>query len=189
MMNRDLLRAGIREWRKCTVEVEGKTLPASIPFLRGALATTTDPLAHDELLGSLGDEYFRAGFEDELLRVQRERVAQHPESAVVWLSLASSLSVRTEGADEARRAVAKGVEVARQSDALIRYALKCQADVARKTNDSALFEQTVRELIADAPNHREDDCGLDDQVLADLPAGFCSPELEIEYRRLLAEKT
>jgi hypothetical protein len=185
MMTRDALRSGVREWRQRVIDVDGKALPASIPFLRGALATTTDPFAHDELLGAISDEYFRAGLADELLRVQRERVAQHPESAVVWLSLASTLSTRAGGSDEAKRAVTKGVEVALQSNTLIRYALMCQASIAKKIGDSLLFETSLMRLIADAPNERSEDCLLSPRVVEGLPESFCSSALIDQYRRLL----
>ena len=157
------------------------------PLLREMLATVEDPLDRDDLLGELAGEYLRADLEDEHLLVQRERVANHPDAAVKWLGLAHSLSMRKDGAEEARNASAKGLAISRSEGALIRYALICQADVARRLSDVVLFEQSLRELIAEAPIQREDDCELSEHIVADLPAGFCSPELEHQYRRLLAK--
>ena len=182
------LRAQIRSRREPVVLVDGKQVPGSVPFLRNMLAAAGDPHDRDELLGELAGEYLRADLEDEHLLVQRERVENHPDAAVMWLGLAHSLSMRKDGAQEAKEAVAKGLEISRSVGTLIRHALISQAGIARQINDSALFEQTLRELIADAPNYREDDRGLDDHLLADLPAGFCAQELEAEYRRLLVEK-
>jgi hypothetical protein len=65
-------------------------------------------------------------------------------------------------------------------------ALVCQADVARRIDDPALFAHCLAELIADAPNQREDDCGLNEQLVVDLPGGFCDSEREQQYRRGLA---
>ena len=150
-----------------------------------AIMAAKDPYDRDDLLGELAGEYLRADLADDHLLVQRERVANHPDAAIMWLGLAHSLSMRKDGAQEAKEAVAKGVEISHRTGTLIRHALISQADIARQTRDSALFEQTLRELIADAPNNREDDRGLDGHLLADLPLGFCAPELEAEYRRLL----
>lgn len=182
------LRASIRNRREPTVLFEGKQVPGSVPFLREMLAAVSDAHDRDDLLGELAGEYLRADLEDEHLLVQRERVANNPDAAVMWLGLAHSLSMRKDGAEEAKKAVVEGVEISRRAGTLIRYALTCQAEIARKTGDSALFERTLKELIVDAPIIREDDSNLDDQLLADLPVGFCSPQLESEYRRLLAEK-
>jgi len=181
------LRAEIRNRRKPDVNLNGRLTPGSVPFLREILATVIDPQDRDSLMGELAGEYLRANLDDEHLLVQRERVANHPDSAVMWLGLAHSLSMRKDGIEEAKQAVAKGVEISRKVGTLIRYALISQADVARKANDSTLFEDALRELIADAPNNREDDCGLDDSILAELPSGLCSPELEDQYRSLLEE--
>jgi hypothetical protein len=180
------LRAEIRSRREPTTQVDGKEVPGSVPFLREMLATVADPHDRDDLLGELAGEYLRAGLEDEHLLVQRERVANHPDAAVMWLGLAQSLSMRNDGTEEARQAAAKGVEISRRQGALVRYALVCQADVARRINDPALFAHSLAELIADAPNQREDDCGLNEQLVVDLPEGFCDPELEQQYRRCLA---
>lgn len=179
------LRADIRRRREPAVEMDGKSVPGSVPFLRNMLATVEDPHDRDELLVELAGEYLRADLDDEHLLVQRERVASHPDATVMWLGLAHSLSMRSDGGEEAKYTAAKGVEISRQCGALIRYSLLCQADVARKTNDSSLFNQVLGALIADSQNLREDDCGLDDHILADLPNGFCSPELESQYRSLL----
>lgn len=187
MMVTKELRAEIRKHREPMVWMDGKQVPGSVVFIRKLLATVNDPHDRDDLLGELAGEYLRAELDDEHLLVQRERVANHPDEAVMWLGLAHSLSMRKDGVDEAKKAVAKGLEISRNVGKLIRYALISQADVARKTNDSKLFEQTLKELIEDAPNFREDDSGLMDYVLDDLPSGFCSPELEEQYRRLLTE--
>lgn len=181
------LRAEIRKRREPAVLIDGKQVPGSVPFLRGLLATANDEHDRDDLLGELAGEYLRAELDDEHLLVQRERLANHPDAAVMWLGLAHSLSMRTDSAEEAKQTVAKGLEISRHVGTLIRYSLLCQADVARKTNDSALFELTLRDLIADAPNHREDDCGLSDNFLIDLPDGFCSRELVTQYRSLIKQ--
>ena len=180
------LRGEIRGRREPAVLIDGKTVPGSVPFLRELLATVVDPQDRDDLLRELAGEYLRADLEDEHLLVQRERVANHPDAAVMWLGLAQSLSMRSDGAAEARQAAAKGLGISRLQGSLIRYALVCQADVARRLNDPTLFAQALEELIADAPNQREDDCGLNEQLVADLPEGFCAPELERQYRQCLA---
>ncbi|MFN7856008.1 MAG: hypothetical protein ACK5OA_05425 [Acidovorax sp.] len=180
------LRTEIRSRREPAVLVDGKMVPGSVPFLRELFATVVDPQDRDDLLGELAGEYLRADLEDEHLLVQRERVANHPDAAVMWLGLAQSLSMRSDGAAEARQAVAKGLEISRRQGTLIRFALVCQADVARRLNDPTLFAQALAELIADAPNQREDDCGLNEQLVDDLPEGFCASELERQYRQCLA---
>ena len=182
------LRASIRNRREPAIELDGKQVPGSVPYIREMLAAVGDPHDRDDLLGELAGEYLRADLENEHLLVQRERVANNPDAAIMWLGLAHSLSLRKDGSEEAKQTVAKGVELSRRAGTLIRYALTCQAEIARKTSDSVLFERTVRELIVDAPILRDDDCDLDEQLVDGLPVGFCSPELEIEYRRLLAEK-
>lgn len=179
------LRAEIRNRREPAVMFNGKQTPGSVPFLREMLTTVDDPDDRDALLGELAGEYLRADLDDEHLLVQRERVADCPDDAVKLVGLAHSLCLRSDSIEEAKQVIAKGVEISRNSGTLIRYSLICQADVARKANDSVLFEQTLRELIADAPNYRDDDCNLDDSILAKLPSGFCSPELEEQYRSLL----
>ena len=180
------LRAEIRSRREPGAWVKGKEVPGSVPFLRGMLATVNDPYDRDDLLGELAGEYLRAGLDEDHLLVQRERVANHPDAAVKWLGLAHSLSMRHDGADEARAAAAEGLEISRREGALVRYALVCQADIARRINDPALFARALVDLIADAPNQRDDDCELNDQLVAELPDGFCSPDLVHQYRRLLA---
>lgn len=181
------LRAEIQGRREPAEMLNGKLVPGSVLFIRKMLSTVTDPHDRNDLLGELAGEYLRAGLDDEHLLVQRERVADHPDAAIMWLGLAHSLSMRKDGAEEAKQAVAKGVEVSRCVGTLVRYALTCQAEVARKTNDAALFAQTLRELIADAPKQRADDSGVDDSVLRDLPDGFCPPELQHEYRQMLQQ--
>jgi hypothetical protein len=179
------LRASIRSRREPTVEIDGARVPGSIPFIRGILATTDDALDRDELLVELAGEYLRADLDDEHLLVQRERVANQPDAAVTWLGLSHSLSMRKDGGEEAKRAAENAVQISRACGALIRYSLQCLADVARKTGDAELYQRALGDLIADAANHREDDSVLDERVVADLPDGFCPPELEAQYRDLL----
>ncbi|WP_307703010.1 hypothetical protein [Variovorax paradoxus] len=182
------LRAQIRAQREPFTDVDGRLVPGSIPFLRGLIEAEKDPLDRDSLLGELSGEYLRADLYDEHLLVQRERVANHPEAAVMWLGLAHSLGMKRDRADEAKQAVAKGLEISRHTGTLIRYSLTCQAAVARQTNDPALFESSLRELIEDAENCREEDSGLDAHILIDLPIGFCPPDLEAKYRNLLEQE-
>jgi hypothetical protein len=179
------LRSKIRTLREPVVEMEGKRVPGSVPFLRDLIAAAENPLDRDALLTELAGEYLRSDLDDEHLLVQRERVAQNPEAAVVWLALAHSLGMRDDGAAEAKQAVIKAVEISRQTNTLVRYSLTCQAQVARQTNDPSLFEQALRSLIADVSNYREEDSDLNDHIVADLPTGFCTVELEVEYRNLL----
>jgi hypothetical protein len=179
------LRAKIRNQREQTVEFGGKQVPGSIPYIRDLMAIAEDDQDRDQLLVELAGEYLRADLDDEHLLVQRERVANHPDVAVTWLALAHSLSMRSDGGDEAKLAAAKAVAISRECGAMIRYSLRCQADLARKTNDRALFELALKGLIADAPSIREEDIELDDRVVADLPDGFCDSDLEAMYRRVL----
>lgn len=192
MRRRDLLgvvtkklRAEIRRRRESQEMLDGKLVPGSVPFIRLLLSTATDPHERDDLLGELAGECLRADLDDEHLLVQRERVANHPGEAIMWLGLAHTLSMRADGADEAKHAAAKGVEIARRAQTLIRYALTCQADVARKTIDASLYVNALRALIADASNVREDDRGLDDSILRDLPDGFCPADVQADFRRML----
>jgi hypothetical protein len=181
------LRTNIQNQREPAVWMNGKQVPGSVPFIRNLITTVSDPHDRDDLLGELAGEFLRAGMEDEHLLVQRERLANHPDEAVMWLGLAHSLSMRKDGAEEAKRAVAKGIEISRRVGTLIRYALTCQAEVARTVNAPTLFVQAIKELIADAPNYREEDCGLDDRILSDLPEGFCPADLEMQYLKLLEQ--
>jgi hypothetical protein len=184
MISREL-RTKIRDRRAATAVENSKTVPGSVPFLRELLLRAIEPNDRDELLAELAGEYLRAGLEDEHLLVQRERVRNHPDEAVMWLGLADSLSARSDGAEEAKSAAATGLDKARNAGALIRYALVCTAQIARRTGDRGLFESALRELIDDAANERKDDCDFNEQLVTDLPAGFCTPTLEEEYRRLL----
>jgi hypothetical protein len=179
------LRAAIRSRRSPSVRIGDKEVPGSIPFIRELLATAEDAQDRDALLVELAGEFLRADLDDEHLLVQRERVANHPDVAVTWLGLSHSLSMRKDGGEEAKHAVARALEISRASGTLIRYSLQCQADVARKTGDAALYQRVLGELIADAGNLREDDTELDERVVADLPEGFCPPELVAQYRSLL----
>lgn len=181
------LRAEIRSRREPKVCMQGKQVPDSVMFIRELLATADDPHDRDDLLRELVVEYFRAGLEDDSLLVERERVANQPSDAMTWLALANSLSEREDGREEAKEAAATAVRISREFGSVIRHSLLGQARVARKTNDPNLFALTLRELIADAPNYREDDCELDDSVLRDLPDGFCLPELQDEYRQMLRQ--
>lgn len=179
------LRIDIRNHRQSMVMLDGRLVPGSVLFLREMIAKTIEPHDRDDLLGELAGEYLRAGLDDEHLGVQRERVANHPDEAIMWLGLAHSLSMRQDGAVQAKRAVAKGLEIARQGGTLIRYALTCQAEVARNIHDTGLFEDALKALIADAPNHRDDDSGFMDGFLVGLPNDFCSSSLVEQYRNLL----
>jgi hypothetical protein len=185
MMVTKELRVEIRQKREPAVLIDGKLVPGSVPFIRHMLETVVDPHDRDDLLGELAGEYLRADLDDEHLLVQRERVANHPDAAVMWLGLAHSLSMRKDGSQEAKVAAAKAVEMSRRAGALIRYALTCQAEVARKTNDSELFARALRDLIEDAPNARPDDSRLDIRIVESLPSGFCAPTLEEKYREAL----
>lgn len=182
MMVTKELRAKIREKREPSVWIDGKLVPGSVPFIRRMLETVVEPHDRDDLLDELAAEYLRADLDDEHLLVQRERVANHPDAAVMWLGLAHSLSMRKDGSQEAKEAAAKAVEISRSAGTLVRYALTCQAEVARKTNDSELFARSLRDLIEDASNARPDDSGLSIQIVEHLPSGFCAPSLEEKYR-------
>ncbi len=181
------LRAEIRRRREPTVLIDGKSVPGSVPFLRELLLTADDPHDRDDLLGELAGEYLRADLFDEHLLVQRERVAAHPEEAIMWIGLAHSLSMRKNGAEEAKQAVLRAVEISRHAGTLIRYSLRCQAEVARAIDDPVLFEKALQGLIADASNQREEDSDLDDHIVADLPTGFCAPELLAKYSNLIKQ--
>ena len=179
------LRVQIRARREPFVVLDGKLVPGSVPFLRELATIANDDFERDELLGELAGEYLRADLDDDHLLVQRERVRNHPDAAVKLLGLAHSLSMRNDGAAEAKLVAAQAVRVCRSEGTLIRYALVCQAEVARNTNDPSLFEHALAQLIADAPNSREEDCGLSEALVSDLPTGFCSSELEKKYRGVL----
>jgi len=180
------LRAQNRARREPFVLVDGKLVPGSVPFLRELATIAANDVERDELLGELAGEYLRADLNDDHLLVQRERLRNHPDAAVMLLGLAHSLSMRTDGAAEAKLLAAQAVRVCRSEGALIRYALVCQAEVARNTSDPILFEHTLAQLIADAPNSREEDCGLSEALVSNLPTGFCSSELENSYRGVLS---
>jgi hypothetical protein len=188
MMVTKELRVKIRARREPTVEMDGKQVPGSVTFLRDLIAMTQDPLDRDALLVELAGEYLRADLDDEHLLVQRARVANQPEATVTWLGLAHSLGMRKDGAEEAKQAVAKGLAISKHVGTLIRYALTCQAAIARQTNDSILFEKALHELIEDAQNYRVEDSGLDDHIITDLPEGFCSTQLEMKYQSLLDDQ-
>jgi len=185
MMVSKELRAVIRSKREPSEEVDGKQVPGSVRFIRELLATAEGDEYRDSLLVELGGEYLRADLDDEHLLVQRERVASQPDTAIPWIALSRTLGGRADGAEEAKVAARKAVEISRRCGALIRYALQCQADVARQIGDSGLFAQALEELIADAPNSRDDDVGLDERIVAELPDGFCEPRLVEQYCALL----
>jgi hypothetical protein len=188
MLTREL-RAMIRSRRGQVVEIDGKPVPGSIPFIRELLAATGTDEDRDALLVELAGEYLRAGFDDEHVLIQRERVSNHPDVAITWLGLSHALSMRNDSSEEAKQAVAKAVDLSYRSGALVRYSLQCQADVARKTNDSALFERALTALIADAHNPRQEDSGLDLRIVENLPEGFCHRQLETQYRSLLENES
>jgi hypothetical protein len=175
------LRDEVKRWRPWSLTVEGKAVPGSVLVLRGAIAATEDPLVIDELLGEIGDEYLRAGLDDEVLLVQRERVSRAPCDVVAWLGLASALGRRKDGQVEAAAAARKGVSLARESDTLVRYALLAQARIARDAGESREFAEALTQLIAQAAIPRQEDCLLVPELVSDLPTGFCSSELVAEY--------
>jgi hypothetical protein len=178
------LRVELKEWRASFVQMSGGDIPASIPFLRGVLSATMDEFERDRILVAIADEYFRVGLNDEVIAVGRERVAASPDTVVVWLSLAIALSEHVGGSTEAREASARGLEIARRRNMLVRHALICQALVAKKINDSALFDSSLSDLIEDAPNVRQDDRGLNFELVDDLPENFGSEILISRYRNL-----
>jgi len=180
------LRDEVRRQRAMLVKKNGKDVPGSIELLRRLVDEAKDPLERDDLLSELSGEYLRAGLEDEHLLVQRERLASHPDAAVLWIALADTLSSRSDSAEEAKQAIARAVEIARRDDALVRYALTVQAQVARKLKDAQLFESALKALIADAGVARQEDGQLESQIVEDLPEGFCSEELQQAYRRASA---
>jgi len=182
------VRAEIRAKREPKVQMGGKLVPGSVPFIRDLLSKVHDEHDRDDLLGELAGEYLRADLDDEHLLVQRERLANHPDAAVMWLGLAHSLSLRSDGAGEAKQAAARGVEISRQVGTLVRYALTCQAQIARKTGDWKLFESALQELVEDAPTERAEDTGLDESLIQDLPEGSCSTDLVARYRRALSSR-
>jgi len=175
------LRAEIRGRREIAALEGGREVPGSVPFLRAMLATLGDPMQRDELLGELSGEYLRADLEDDHLLVQRERVSNSPDAAIPLLGLAHSLSMRADGAAEAKVVAAKAVAISRKTGALIRYSLISQALVAKRILDAGLFENTLIELIEDAANHRQEDSGFMGELLTDLPVGFCSSEVARRY--------
>lgn len=179
------LRAEIRQKREPRVQIGGKLVPGSVPFIRELLTKVNDPHDRDELLGELAGEYLRADLDDEHLFVQRERLASNPDAAVMWLGLAHSLAMRSDGAEEAKQAAARGVEISRRAGTLVRYSLTCQAQIARKVEDKALFERALLDLIEDAPTKREEDADFDESLINDLPAGFCSAGLIERYRSVI----
>src|SRR5262249_22041261 len=113
---------------------------------------------------------------------------RQPDAAIVWIGLADAVCRLPDSTEEARLAAAKGVEISRQADTLVRYALTCQARIARKIGDSSLFEQSIKDLIADAPNCREEDSELDEQLVDCLPDNICSSNLKARYRALFASR-
>jgi hypothetical protein len=179
------LREVIKRKRQSAVLIDGKLIPGSALFLKNLIATTNDANDRDDLFTELAGEYLRAGLDDEHLLIQRQRVSENPEAAVMWLALAHSLSLRADGAVEAKAAIKKGLEISLKIGTLIRYSLICQADVARKIGDSQLFEKSLTALVADAHQQRTEDSGFMDYILIDLPEGFCSPSLEAQYRNLV----
>ncbi|MEJ8836333.1 hypothetical protein [Ramlibacter sp. AN1133] len=151
------------------------------------MAAAEDEYERDDLLAEVGAEYIRADMDDEYLQVQRERVGNHPDAAVMWLSLAHALSGRPDGAAEALDAAARAVDISRSVGALLRYSLCCQARVARATGNREVFERALSDLLADAENYRKEDSGFFGDFVKDLPEGFCSRELVAAYKRLLPE--
>jgi hypothetical protein len=185
--DRAALRQEVRARREPRVLFEGKFVPGSVRYLRDLMASAEDEYERDVLLVEVGAEYLRAEMEDEHLQVQRERVRNHPDAAVMWLSLADALSWRPDGAQEANDATARAVEISRTVGALLRYSLSCQARVARATGNREVFERAISDLLEDAPNYRKEDSGFFGNFIESLPAGFCSSALLDAYRKLLAE--
>ena len=179
------LRKEIRAHRKPEVLVDGKLIPGSIPFLRGLLKTVKDIYERDDLLSEMAGEYLRGDLSDEHLLIQRERLRNHPDAAIMWLAVAEALSYNADGGSEAKEAAAKGVAISRAEGTLIRHALSVQAFIARRTGDSCLFQKTLVELIEDAPVQRAEDCALFPSLIANLPPGICSPNVVEDYKRAL----
>ena len=178
------LRGEVPEWRAHPVLMPAGNIPASIPFLRGALSAISDPQERDSLLVAIANEYFRAGLDDKVLQVGRERTLANPEAIVVWTSLGVLLSEHPGNEIEAGKACAKGLEMARARNALVRHALICQALVAKNTNDATLFDSSLSDLIDDAKNSRQEDCGLNFEITNNLPNNFGSPPLISKYREI-----
>jgi hypothetical protein len=178
------LRDQIRARREPRVLYEGQLVPGSVPLFRDALATAVDEFERDQVLGEICLEYIQAGMDDEHLLVQRERVANLPEEAVRWIGLGMTLSHREGGAEEAKKALEKAVELSRGLGTLLRYSLTCQARVARSFGDSILFARVIAELLEYARTSPKEDCGLFPELVENLPAGFCSPSLVEAYREL-----
>ena len=123
--------------------------------------------------------------DEEHLLVQRERVSNHPDTALMWIGLAHALERFPASAEEAKMASVKAVTLARADDALVRYALSTQAWVAKALGDREVFEHAVSALVADAGVERQEDCGMFPTLVDDLPEGLCSPEIADAYRKAL----
>jgi hypothetical protein len=87
-----------------------------------------------------------------------------------------TLSHREGGAEEAKKALEKAVELSPGLGTLLRYSLTCQARVARSFGDSILFARVIAELLGYARPPKEDR-GLFPELVENLPVGFCSPSL------------
>ncbi|MBV8620792.1 MAG: hypothetical protein JOY84_18145 [Curvibacter sp.] len=182
------LRKVISERRKIYEWFDGRLVPSSIVLIRDMLKSIDDIHDRNDLLGELAGEYLRAELEDEYLLVERERLANHPDEAIMWIGLAHALSRRSDGAAEAKQSVIKGVEISREVGALIRYSLTCQAQIALEIGDPVLFGDALKDLILDSPNFREEDCWLDESLLRGLPDGFCDPNLLNDYKKALEKR-
>jgi hypothetical protein len=174
------IRESLKALRKDNSSV-GAVPPSTIAFLSSKLDATLDPQDQEVILFHLAGEFSRAGMLREQAETLERRARIVPDDVNAWLLLADCQSSIPDQHDAAKSQVASAIAMARARNELVQCALGVQARIARRLGDRVLFEQALRELIADRGNTREVDIGFQRDIVEGLHSDFCSLGLVASY--------
>ena len=150
------LRHLAAEHRSTKVTTEFGNLPESIPVL-ASFVSSAEPEELEDVYGVLIDECIRAGRFDLELRFRKDLVQRFPNDPIPLCSLASSLASDPSTQAEAMESARAAVNLAKQTDSYVRYALTTQLRVAMQLDNYPEVNSMLTALVEDSANARDED--------------------------------
>jgi hypothetical protein len=180
------IKKQLPELRKQLVTSPHGRIPKSVEHLESMIANAASVDDKAALYPLVLSECVRYGNHELHVRFLRQQVRDLHDDPLSLTSLATALAQDHSARGEAIRLVAQAVTIAKSEDRQVKYSLTCQARLALEVGDYDLFNDSLRDLIQDAKNHRAEDHGLEFDFLDRADSDKIDKKLVTQYRALAA---
>ncbi len=165
-------------------EADSAGMPPSVALLEQLVNDCTDPDLRFELFEVLSSECLRYGELSRRVEHLTQNVAERPRDPVSLSMLADALA-RVEGREgDAIATIDRAVDIARQDDRLVRYALTSKARVALDLDNYDALEEAIAGLIEDDGKLRAEDAPVENDFVDRIQRERLDPTLLERFTKL-----